>query len=419
MRFLVAVQGSYGDVNPCLELALGLRKRGHQAFFITSEFYGPLLKRHGFEYQATLSRDEHLRITSHPDYNHRYKCYRYAARELVFNPMRREYQAIADRFEPGRTAVLVLGMTLGSRIAHDKLGIPLVNVAQFPQWMHSVEEPFGVNGRRRLPIWGRKLLRSAMMWRLASLAAPDGNRLRVELGLEPLRRVVGRENQYMEWMFSPQLILGLFPEWYASHKSDWPPNVHLTGFPSPEAGDAVELDPEAEAFLQAGEPPLIINALSAFHGAQDFFQTSLAAVRKMKRRAILLSQFDHNIPPNLPPEIRHFRYLSHSALLPRAAGIVHQGGIGTMAKALRAGIPQVIVPVNFDQPYNAMCVETMGVGKMLAIHQYQPDRLAEAMGSMLNSSSVKERCCFYGSKIREHDGISEACNVIEKVICKV
>jgi UDP:flavonoid glycosyltransferase YjiC (YdhE family) len=334
MRFLVAVQGSYGDVNPCLEIALAMRQRGHEAFFITSEFYGPLLKRHGFDYQATISREEHLRITSHPDYNHRYKCYKYAACELVFNPMRREYQAIADHYEPGGTALLVLGMTLGSRIAHDKLGIPLVTLAHFPQWMYSVEEPFGVNGHRALPIWGRKLLRAAMMWRLASVGGPEGNRFRSELGLKPIH------SGYMKWMFSPQLVLGLFPDWYARPKDDWPSNVHLAGFPNREAADTDELDPEAERFLQAGEPPLVINALSAFHGALDFFRTSVAALRRMKRRAILLSQFDHNIPTDLPPEIRHFRYLPHGALLPRAAGIVHQGGIGTTFKALRAGIPQ-------------------------------------------------------------------------------
>lgn len=411
MRFLIAVQGSYGDVNPCLEVALALRRRGHQIFFITSDFYAPLLNRHGIDFQSTISREEHMRITSHPDYNHRYKCYKYAACELVFNPMRQEYQAIADHYEPGKTALLVLGFTLASRIAHDKLGVPLVNVAQFPQWMYSVEEPFGVNGPRPLPRLGRKLLRAAMMWRLASFAAPHGNRLRVELGLQPIRR------GYMKWMYSPQLVLGLFPDWYASLKTDWPPNVYLSGFPSPEVADGNELSSEAEEFLKAGDPPLIINALSAYHGALEFFRISVEAVRQMKRRAILLSQFAHNVPPSLPPEIRHFSYLPHGALLPRSAGIVHQGGIGTTAKAMRAGIPQVIVPVNFDQPYNAMCAQTLGVGAMVPVHHYQPDRLVKVMGAMLDSPSVAERCRHYAEKIKGHDGISDACQVIEDVVC--
>jgi UDP:flavonoid glycosyltransferase YjiC (YdhE family) len=411
MRFLVAVQGSYGDINPCVELAIGLQRRGHQICFITSGFYAPLMARHGFDFHATLSREEHLRITSHPNFNHRYKCYKYSAVEFVFKPMRREYQAIADRYQPGKTAVLVLGVTLGSRIAHEKLGVPLVTIAQFPQWMYSVEEPFGVNGPRPLPLWGRKLLQSFKRWRLTSAATPEASRLCADLGLKPF------PNGFRNWMGSPDLVLGLFPEWYANRKSDWPPNVHLTGFPSPEAGEPTNLPDEAEEFLNAGDPPLIINSLSAFHRAQEFFQTSVAAVQSMKKRAILLSQFAHNVPPNLPPEIRHFTYLPHAALMARGAGIVHQGGIGTTFKALRAAIPQLVVPVNFDQPYNAMCVETLGVGAMLSTSKYRTERVAQTMGALLNSSRVRERCAFYSEKIRAHDGVAEACQLIEKVIC--
>jgi UDP:flavonoid glycosyltransferase YjiC (YdhE family) len=278
--------------------------------------------------------------------------------------------------------------------------------------MWSVEEPFGVNGPRPLPVWARKLARAILSQRLASIGAPEANRFRVELGLRPIH------HDYVRWMFSPQLILGLFPDWYSSPKTDWPPNVYLSGFPSPEIADGTELSAEAEEFLQSGDPPLIINALSAYHGALEFFQVSIEAVRQMKRRAILLSQFAHNIPHNLPPEIRHFSYLSHTALLPRSAGIVHQGGIGTTVKAMRAGIPQVIVPVNFDQPYNAMCVQTMGVGDMLRIRQYEPDRLVKAMGALLDSASVAERCRYYSEKIKGHDGISDACQAIENFVCK-
>jgi UDP:flavonoid glycosyltransferase YjiC (YdhE family) len=84
---------------------------------------------------------------------------------------------------------------------------------------------------------------------------------------------------------------------------------------------------------------------------------------------------------------------------------------------MRAGIPQVIVPLNFDQPYNAMCVETLGVGAMVPARQYQPDRLVRTMAAMLDSPSVAERCRYYGEKIRAHDGISDACQVIEDVVC--
>jgi UDP:flavonoid glycosyltransferase YjiC (YdhE family) len=45
--------------------------------------------------------------------------------------------------------------------------------------------------------------------------------------------------------------------------------------------------------------------------------------------------------------------------------VVHHGGVGTTAKALAAGVPQVVVPVAYDQPDNGRRVVRLGVGAML------------------------------------------------------
>jgi UDP:flavonoid glycosyltransferase YjiC (YdhE family) len=52
-------------------------------------------------------------------------------------------------------------------------------------------------------------------------------------------------------------------------------------------------------------------------------------------------------------------------LLPRAAAILHHGGLGTTARALQAGIPQVISPIGFDQPDNGHRVELLGAGRVV------------------------------------------------------
>jgi rhamnosyltransferase subunit B len=410
MQFLVVVQGSYGDLNPCLAIALGLRQRGHQVLFITTDFYAPLMSRLGVEFVSILSRQEHLRITSHPDFNHPFRSFGFTTRELLVGLMRAEYQAIADRYDPGHTVVLALGLPLGARIAHEKLGVPLATLAHFPPWMRSVYGPHGLSGRKT-PLL-RRFLRRLFDVRMNSLIAPEAGRLRSELHLPPIR------GRYVDWLYSPQLILGLFPQWYASPQPDWPPNVSLTGFPIFDGAEAKELQPEVEDFLRAGDPPLVINALSGYHSARQFFEIGVTAVRRLRRRAILLSQFAQNVPSGLPAEIRHFGYVPHSLLLPRTAGIVHQGGIGTTAKAMLARIPQVIVPVNFDQPYNARCVTTLEVGAMVRPRQYQPDRLVRELESLLGSSSVAERLKECGARIEGQDGVAEACQRLEHVFCE-
>jgi UDP:flavonoid glycosyltransferase YjiC (YdhE family) len=207
----------------------------------------------------------------------------------------------------------------------------------------------------------------------------------------------------------------MFPEWYASRRPDWPPNVCLTGFPIFDGGEATELAPAVERFLTAGTPPVVFNALSAFQNARQFFDIGVAAVRKLNRRAILLSQFPQNVPPELPPEVAHSKYVPHSLLLPRAAAIVHQGGIGTTAKALLAGIPQIIVPLNFDQPFNGKRVASMGVGATLEARACTPDRLSKELEALLSSPAVITKLRDYSARARREDGTQQACNVIEDV----
>ena len=240
---------------------------------------------------------------------------------------------------------------------------------------------------------------------------PETNRLRNELGLASI------EGLFDDWIFSPQSILGLFPEWYAPRRPDWP-DIQLTGFPLFDGSNTEELAAEAEEFLESGEPPLIVSALSSMQAAREFFERSVAAVRRVGVRAMLLSPFPHNVPANLPRGIQYFGYVPLRLLLPRAAGIIHQGGTGTMAGALRAGVPQLIVPVNLiDGPFNGRRVASLGVGAMLRAFQYRPRRVASELEKLLASSAVKEKCRHYAAKIKGEDGVGAACRLIEEVFC--
>ena len=51
-----------------------------------------------------------------------------------------------------------------------------------------------------------------------------------------------------------------------------------------------------------------------------------------------------------------FGYAPYSGLFPRCSAIVHQGGVGTTAQAMRSGRPMLVVPFGFDQHDNAVVV---------------------------------------------------------------
>ncbi|RPJ39015.1 MAG: hypothetical protein EHM35_03255, partial [Planctomycetaceae bacterium] len=63
----------------------------------------------------------------------------------------------------------------------------------------------------------------------------------------------------------------------------------------------------------------------------------------------------------------HFPYVPLSSVLPRAAAVVHHGGIGTTGQAFAAGIPQLVVPFTDDQSDNAARVQRTGAGVTMSL----------------------------------------------------
>src|SRR5437762_3042105 len=115
----------------------------------------------------------------------------------------------------------------------------------------------------------------------------------------------------------------------------------------------------------------------------------------------------------LPDGIAAFEYAPFSELFPRAAAIVHQGGIGTTGQALRSGRPAVIVPFSHDQPDNAARCERLGVARVVSRRRANAPRLARAIGEVLESRTIRERARVVGDRVRSEGGAAAAAEVVE------
>jgi UDP:flavonoid glycosyltransferase YjiC (YdhE family) len=255
-------------------------------------------------------------------------------------------------------------------------------------------------------------MRSAVMWGVDAFLfdpalAKQINAFRRELGLPPQRRF------FHEWIHSPDLSLGLFPEWYGEPQADWPPQVRCTGFPLFDEAGQRPPQPELEQFLDAGDPPVVVTPGTAMKHARRFFEVSLEACRRIGRRAALLSHFPEQIPSPLPEDAAYFEYAPFSELLPRSATLVYHGGIGTAAQALRAGIPHMVSPFSYDQPDNAVRLERLGVGKTVFPRFFQPGRVAAKLDALLRSDEVAAHCADYARRIESASPLEETCRLIE------
>jgi rhamnosyltransferase subunit B len=109
--------------------------------------------------------------------------------------------------------------------------------------------------------------------------------------------------------------------------------------------------------------------------------------QRLERRAIFLTPNRAQVPAALPPSVLWQQYLPLKKLLPHAAALIHHGGIGTTAEALRAGVPQLVVPLAFDQFDNGARVAAFGVGLTLPHARLSTRSLLRKLEQLLSSSA--------------------------------
>lgn len=386
----LAPMGSAGDVHPYAGVGRELARRGHRVHLIANSYFEPVARRAGLEFISAGSNEEYLSVIGNPELWEPRKSYRLMF-EKMLDAMVTTYQLVAGRLKSSRAVVVAPSANFGARVTQEKLGVPLVSMNVEINIFRSAEEWPG----REVPAsWARAIVpvRRAIMaamdrWFFDPSLAPRINAFRAELGLDnPVRQVM------RAWLHSPQCVIGLFPEWFSGRYADWPPNLHLTGFPLFDDPGARPIDPADERFLSEGAPPIVFTFGSAMRAARGLFETAVEACRRLERRGVLLTEFADQVPAGLPGSVRHISYAPLSVLLPKAAALVHHGGVGTTAQGLRAGVPQLVTPMIFDQPYNAVRLRRLGVGKSIPPPQFKPEAVAAALRELLGSSGVAGRC---------------------------
>jgi UDP:flavonoid glycosyltransferase YjiC (YdhE family) len=205
--------------------------------------------------------------------------------------------------------------------------------------------------------------------------------------------------------------VGLFPGWFAGA-----PALTQTGFAILGDDMVPPLTGEIETFLREGPPPVIFTPGSFMRDAGAFFRESLAACDRLGLRAIFLTPYREQIPQSLPAHVRHFSYAPLQRLAPRAAALVHHGGIGTLAQGLKAGIPQLVMPLFFDQPDNAARLAALGVGASLTPQSWRSDTVAEKLQALLQSDVVKHKCARAAAQFAKDDAVEQSCDIALSVM---
>jgi rhamnosyltransferase subunit B len=210
--------------------------------------------------------------------------------------------------------------------------------------------------------------------------------------------------------------LAMFSPLLGEPQPDWPKATKVTGFVFYDGAEGQRnLSPELERFLREGPPPLVFTLGSAaVLDAGDFYQQSVQAAVLTGQRAVLLVGNDpRNVPSGVPENVCVANYAPYSKLFPHASVIIHQGGVGTTAQALRAGKPMLVMPYSHDQPDNARRVRRLGVARIIRRRRYTAELAARKITLLLEKSSVQHRAARIGERLSREDGLKAACDALE------
>ena len=417
MRVLLATFGSLGDLHPIIALGLELQRRGHAAAIVTSEYHRERIARTGLGFHPAapdLRPDDKALIRATMDEARGpEEVVRFMLRALP--DTYRDYERAADA--DGADLIVTSDLAYAGPILAQKTGLAWASQVLSPI---SFLSPYDETVLPPLP-WLRHLRKLGpraygavlgLAKRAARRLSPPVNEFRRSLDLAPVR------DPFFDDKHAPALVLAMFSRLIAEPRPDWPPQTVITGYAFYD-GDEAEVTSELREFLDAGSPPIVFTLGSAaVFDPGRFFIESAAAAQDLGKRAVLLVGPEPGPLPASAASVGIFPYAPFSKIFPRAAAIVHQGGSGTTAQAMRSGRPMVIVPYAHDQPDNAQRVSTLGISRTVRRRRYSADSVRRALQALLDDRGVPARCAAVREQLLHEDGARTAADAIERTFIR-
>ena len=83
------------------------------------------------------------------------------------------------------------------------------------------------------------------------------------------------------------------------------------------------------------------------------------------------------------------------------------------AQALAAGVPQLTMPMGFDQPDNTTRLLRLGVARWVAPSRFSGEHVAPLLGTLLTDPAVAASCAKYAALLKDGSPLTQTCELLE------
>lgn len=415
-NFIICASGTLGDMYPLIALAKKIQAGGNSVTFLSNETFSRLVKSEGIEFKsvsgAKAYKDFHSKNEVwNPNINPFDIGY-----ETYFRPsMINSYRFILDNKSPLEKTILIVISKIynGAAIAAEQLGVPVIVIslntshlmanavlpskARIFKYFSGFKEIEIISGYRKIK---NKQYFLDMM------------NLRQLTGFRGFRKLMLNENKnYI-------LHLAFFPAWYGSDFAITYPKIKFLGFPIYDVA-AAHKSTVVDGFLELHKnKSLLFTTGTGVHDATEFFTEGRAVCEMLRLPGVFVGGTLGEMAVKNSEYCLHVPNINFCDFFQKCSVIIHHGGIGTVAQAIRSGVPQIIRPLAYDQPTNARIIENLRLGIVINKNDFKADYIIKKIG-LLKSDETSKRIEAYSARLNREDVISDAYQLITSKILEL
>jgi zeaxanthin glucosyltransferase len=310
----------------------------------------------------------------------------------------------------GIDALIIDKVQFYAELGAMQLGMPYVHVSNAVHHDFSGYTPLCVYG------WPHETTPAALARNREGVAKWANLLESVNEGIKAHARSVGLKIDWnnLDSTLSPLASITQVPRAFDFESSHWPSQFHHTGpFHNGKGREKVDFPWER----LTGEPLIYASMGTILNGQVDVFRTIVAGVTKNKNLQLVLSIGDQVDPKQIGPVPNNAIIVKRAPqleLLKLATVCITHAGLNTALESLAQGVPQLAIPITYDQPGVAARIAHKRTGVVTSLDKLTADHLAFLLNEVLTNPTYRENARKLQKAIAEANGLSVAADLIEE-----
>jgi UDP:flavonoid glycosyltransferase YjiC (YdhE family) len=419
-KVLLTTIGTLGDLNPLIALAKLLNDNGIETHIAACSAYRPNVEREGIAFHEIAPHydpksEELCKAILHP-----LKTLPYFFRKMLSGASLKQSIDEFNKLVPDYDLVIGNVFSFSARIACHLNKVKWASMNLSPTCFFSKYDPpvlYPITFLNRLS-FGREFIFSLVykyIFKLADYWGRDIHKFYKENNLK------GCGNLLRNAPFSDSLNIAMYSRVLGKEQRDWPKNTTVTGFLFYSAQDERCMNELDKFIADCSEKPILITfGSTAGFSFESYFEKIISAVNRISKkykRPIIITmdkKSQEKWKSEVSENIYLCDYLPYTKYMDKMEMVVHQGGIGTLSPAIKAGIPQIVLPGCTDQFDNAYRLKNLGVGESIPLKKLSENNLFETISNILETDKFYKNCLVVKTTVESEQTESKLLELIKK-----